>query len=472
MKKLKPLVYVFPVLFTAELVFGFAGTVVMIHGIAIRHILFILSFLSLYSYFFYYLLSRKIPIFSTKRDSYFGGFSKMDVCAVVFELSLIIWMTVIPYIMGTSLNLAKSEVFDSAAIFSLYFPIAFLIKKGEFPMKKFQEFLKWLVFAFAVLHLFFYFGQEYVSNTFINDIFVNIQNLLHGNSITPRVVLGHGGYTRVMFTTSIYLIVGIYLFLKNNARKWYDYVIFVIEILAVLATVTKSVWLGIGIAFIIFAAVSIVYFAVQKNKKGIRNTILISLIVVATVFISDQTFFNHIFTIRMTNAFVTSTDEEESSSKNNGKKSNKTEKEQELEEIDREGAAESNSIKIEQIFVLLDKWTESPIIGFGFGSYVEDYLRSEEAPFSYEMQLFALLMKQGIVGVAIWIVFFVVLFVQQVRNRNKYWPDIFAWGFLVLADVICVQTNPLLISFTGMSVVLYMVLIAVYDTEGKDVKKL
>ena len=33
-------------------------------------------------------------------------------------------------------------------------------------MKKFQEFLKWLVFAFAVLHLFFYFGQEYVSNTF------------------------------------------------------------------------------------------------------------------------------------------------------------------------------------------------------------------------------------------------------------------------------------------------------------------
>ena len=84
---------------------------------------------------------------------------------------------------------------------------------------------------------------------------------------------GHGGYTRVMFTTSIYLIVGIYLYLKNmEYNKWYDYIIFALEILAVITTVTKSIWFGIGISFIVFVVITCLY-----NWKNNKKRVLISI---------------------------------------------------------------------------------------------------------------------------------------------------------------------------------------------------
>ena len=127
--------------------------------------------------------------------------------------------------------------------------------------------------------------------------------------------------------------------------------------------------------------------------------------------------------------------------------------------MDEEGAAVSNQIKIEQMYKLLDKWKESPIWGHGYGSYVEGYLRSEEAPFSYEMQLFALLMKIGVLGLGIWLVFFIVQMIYMFRSKFKNVNNIISWLFLLMVIVICVQTNPLLISFIGMSVVLFMCLI-------------
>ena len=131
MKVVKKIFLLFPLLFMIELIFGFSGTMLIIRGVAIRHILFILTFLSLYGYFFIYLLKNKIKIFSLDKHSYFGSYSWIDILAIVFEVSMILSMTVIPYIMGTDLHMAYSEVFDSAAIFSLYFPLSYLIKQKE-----------------------------------------------------------------------------------------------------------------------------------------------------------------------------------------------------------------------------------------------------------------------------------------------------------------------------------------------------
>ena len=443
---LRKIFLLFPVLFVLELVFGGAGTLIMIHGVAIRHIMFILAFISLYGYMVCDMIQTRTPIYSKIKPSFLGAFTKTDIFAVVFELSMLLSMTVIPYIMGTNLTYAKSEVFDSAAIFSLFFAVSYLIKNNRIYLAKFICFLKWVIAVFALEHVILYFGQESHKH-FIEDFFESVVNIFGGSGVVPRIILGHGGYTRVMFNTSIYLLVGLFIFFYQfNKNKWYDYVIFALELLAMITTVTKSIWLGAAVAFV-FIIIGLVIYGFKINKRIALKAICVGVLSLGFILLMDHLVFDDIVRIRMSNAFAITV-------KNDPGKSEK-------EKLDAEGAVESNAIKMEQIGHLLNKWKESPVIGHGYGSYVEGYLRSEEAPFSYEMQFFALLMKIGIVGLLIWVVFFVIQLIEMIRKKKGQRMHIFAWLFLLIAFVLCVQTNPLLISFTGMSVILLLSLITV-----------
>jgi hypothetical protein len=449
----KNVIFIFPLLFIFELIFGVSGTMIMVGGVAIRHILFILTFISLYGYILFYLIKNKIKIFSTKEGSFLGSFNCMDIFAVVFEISMLMSMTVIPYIKGTNLHYAYSEVFDSAAIFSLYFAVSYLIKEKQIDMRKLMSYLKLLIFIFAVEHLIFYFGQE-MSEGFIEGFFEFFENLVRGHGIVQKVVLGHGGYTRVVFNTSIYLLVGISIFFYNfRGNKWYDYLFFCVEILAIITTVMKSIWLGAGIALIIVIVFGF-FYAINKECKVAIKFVLTGIAAVLLVVGTDSMIFNGIVKVRMSNAFIT--ENITGDDKNI------------LERIDAEGAAESNAIKIEQIGELLEKWKGSPIVGYGYGSYVENYLRSEEAPFSYEMQFFSLLMKIGVIGLVIWLAFFALQFIVMIKIQEKDMIHIIGWLFLLISMVISVQTNPLLISFTGMSVLLFLSLLSVYECCGID----
>lgn len=461
---MRKLAFIFPLLFIFELIFGISGTMIMVRGVAIRHILFILSFISLYGYALFYIIKNKRKIFSLKKDAFLGSFTKIDISAVIFELSMILSMTVIPFIMGTSLQYAKSEVFDSVAIFSLFFAVSYLIKENQIDIRKLISYLKILIFLFAVYHLILYFGQE-MQPGFIENIFKSFNELVGGNGLVPRIVLGHGGYTRVMFNTSIYLLIGFFIFFYEfNKNKWYDYVMFTVELLAMITTVTKSIWFGAGIAFALACAACFVY-SLKKDRRMAVKTVLLVALTGLTIVVSDKLIFNDIVYIRMSNAFVTTVDEDETEESEDSDKGERRKKKA-AKKLDEEGAAESNSIKIEQMGKLLGKWKGSPIIGYGYGSYVEGYLRSKVAPFSYEMQLFSLLMKIGVLGLVIWAGFFVLQFIVMIKKKPRNWLHIFAWLFLLTALVICVQTNPLLISFTGMSVILFLSLISVDESKA------
>lgn len=470
MNVLKKIAIAASLLFCVELILGFTGTMVMVGGIAIRHILFIVAFVGLYAYFVAYLWGNKIKIFSLAKDSYFGSYTAIDVMAVAFELSMILSMTVIPWVKGTNMQYAHSEVFDSAAVFSLFFPISFLIKKNEFKMEKLLSFLKYVIFALAGVHILMYFAQD-ANPDFIFDFFETINKMLNGNSIAPSITLGHGGYTRIIFTTSIYLIVGLYIFLHNlEKNKWYDYIILAIEILAIITTVTKSIWFGIGVGFAVFFVLAI-FINIKNNKEYIAKLGISACFALILIGCSNSLIFDDIVSIRMGNAFVV--DESEEETKTSHKKKYKSEKEEYMAKLDKEGAAVSNQIKIEQVKKLTEKWLESPIWGWGYGSYVNGYLRSEVSPFSYEMQLFALLMKIGIVGIFIWLIFFFVQIIAQIRLGHKYYNSLLTWSFLAISMAVCVQTNPLLICFTGMSIILLISLLSVqhvHDGNNKAVE--
>lgn len=455
---MRKLAFIFPLVFIFELVFGISGTMIMVGGIAIRHILFILSFISLYGYALVYMIKNKKKIFSLRKDAFFGSFTKIDVGALIFELSMILSMTIIPFIMGTSLQYAKSEVFDSVAIFSLFFALSYLIKENQIDIKKLISYLKVLIFLFAAGHLVLYFGQE-MQPGFIENVFEAFNECIGGNGLIPRIILGHGGYTRVMFNTSIYLLIGFFIFFYEfKKNKWYDCVIFIVELLAMITTVTKSIWFGAGIAFIMACVMYFVYF-LKKDQRMAVKTVLLVILTGLAIIVSDKLIFNDIVYIRMSNAFVTAVDEDETEESKESESEEKY-KNKDAKKLDEEGAAESNSIKIEQMGKLIEKWKDSPIIGHGYGSYVEGYLRSEVAPFSYEMQFFSMIMKIGVLGMIIWIGFFILQFIEMIKNGSQNWIHIFAWIFLLTALVICVQTNPLLISFTGMSMILFLSLIS------------
>ncbi len=457
---MKNIIFIFPLLFIFELIFGVSGTMIMVGGVAIRHILFILTFISLYGYTLYYLIANRIKFFSIEKGSFFSSFNWIDIFAVIFELSMLLSMTIIPYIKGTNLHYAYSEVFDSAAIFSLYFAISYLIKEKQIDMRKLLSYLKICIFLFAVEHLVLYFGQE-GNEHFIENFFSTFAELVGGNGIIQKVVLGHGGYTRVMFNTSIYLLIGFYIFFYQfKQNRWYDYIAFAVELMALISTVTKSIWFGFGIAFFVISITFFIY-GLKENKNIAVKAVVMMILTGVFIIGADRLIFGDIVSVRMSNAFIT--EDNESGDVENESMVDKSSKKKKAAKLDREGAAESNSIKIEQMGRLLEKWKNSPIVGYGYGSFVEGYTRSDEAPFSYEMQFFALLMKIGVGGMAIWVLFFIFQFIEMAKIKSCDAIHVFAWLFLLAAIVICVQTNPLLISFTGMSVILFLSVMTVNE---------
>lgn len=112
--------------------------------------------------------------------------------------------------------------------------------------------------------------------------------------------------------------------------------------------------------------------------------------------------------------------------------------------------------RYEQVGPLISAWTDAPLFGKGFGASAS-IVRSEEAPFSYEVTVLALLMKMGAVGLiagallvcGIWLVH--ALPARTLRTRDRAAGLGAAVAFLAAA-----ATNPFLINFVGMSLMSYL----------------
>lgn len=459
MKALQKIVHLMMAILIIELILGFTGKMIIIGGLGIRYWLVILTFIILYGYMLLHMLKTKVPFVGKKKASYFSKYSLVDWCALVFFITLLIWATIVPFFMGTSLDLAQNEALDSIAVFSLYFPISYLLKEKEIDVAFYEKLIKVTIFILALIYIIFYIGQE-INMSFAYIVFDKIKDLLYGYSEAPGIILGNG-YNRVAYSTMVYFLVGICLFFRTEKKKVYDYLFYYIEIIAIATTVTKSLWYGFGIAAVIYGIAFL--YNNRTNKIRIRNCVLLCLTTVLLLVIVNNTLFGNVIYIRLVNSFISgdvnveSTEEEET----------EITEEDILMELDMEGSAMSNNIKLEQTKILLNKWKDSWLIGFGFGSYVEGYTRSTASPFSYEMQAPMLMMQTGLIGLLTWVVLFVSQFVYYIQKKityNKKWT----WVFLLCAFGLMVQTNPLLLSFNGMSMVLFISLLPSVDAMEEE----
>ena len=443
MKKVKIILSIFPILFLIENIFGYNGTMIMVGGKAIRHWLYLFTFLSLAMQFFLCIREEKYKLFSLKEKSYIKELSKFDWCTVALCVSFGIWMVLVPMINNGSLSYAKRDAFDALCILVLYFPLSFLIRKKWYDWKKIEGIIYISVIIQSILHMVFYFGETLISG-FMEGAFV-LWLKVFKDALLPPIILGHGNTARAIFSTSMFLYVGILICLKKilieKQKNKLHYLSLVILTLASICTMTKSIWFGFVGATGLVMLVRLFWERKQFYRKHVIQVVLL---VVAVVLVSDCTVFGGRVMDKVGNAFISSLFGDSDKDKD------------ENEKLEEEASKLSNDLKIKQVEYLLEKWQKSPIIGHGYGAYCEDFIRSEEAVFSYEMLAPALLMKLGIAGLLVWAVYFVAMLLHcYKRSRLGYFT---LWTLVLMSYGLAIQTNPFMFSFAGILTILYLAL--------------
>lgn len=104
----------------------------------------------------------------------------------------------------------------------------------------------------------------------------------------------------------------------------------------------------------------------------------------------------------------------------------------------------SDNIRTEQISALLDTWSNSPVIGGGFGFYAKSLIRDPVNPFNYEVQWVGFLTKFGILGVLFLIGLVLILFAYLLKEKRTL--DNYALAFILLVFIGGGFTNQYLVS--------------------------
>ena len=486
---------------TAELVFGFSGTMITVFGIDARLILFSATFISAYLFCILYLINNHIPLLRPKDNklSLLQQLNLLDFTVLLLFISTLISTFIVPRLTGGSTSLAVKEVVGAFSLLTLYFPIRFMITWEQINFEKCINIFSYLLVGLSSIHIIMYVGLWF-DIAFIDKCFAVWNSVFHG--YTPGIILGNGGYPRVMFGTSYLIPVGIFLILRKMPKlRWYDYVFLAIHTTAILATMTRSIWYGSISGFLLFMTAYVIIQIRSKSYKKLIETVKVVGGLIILVILLNHAVFSGMITVRLQNSFQISTTPATSVSSYSSASQPSAQSDTELQAIegnsssvpaagspqsvnsstsspaavtpsdyyskmDQEGAAISNNIKLEQVKKLLNKWEKSPFFGFGYGSYVENYLRSAVAVYSYEMTAPALLMKIGIAGIFIWILFLAAMFINLLNSNGKsHSLKIAAWLSVFISFFLSLQTNPILFSYTGMSVVLLLAL-STYDHSG------
>lgn len=463
MKMRNKILNIFPFLFLLENIFGYNGTMILILGKAIRHWLYLFTFISLIAQMIIYMYEHKYPLYSKTKTSYITELNTMDYALFALWVSLIIWMTIIPFLNNVDLTLSKREVFDSICMLFLYFPLSFLIKKRVLSFKIIESIIYYSVFIESLLNILLYIGEK-VTPGFITNYFAFLTDIFP-SAVIPPIILGHGNTPRVLFTTSILLFVAMFICLKRIYKqpKFIDWIVYITYLISIMATMTKSFWFGFVIAFLVI----IVYRFIWKRKSFyVKRISIIALVSIATIIISNFIVFDNSFIIRLDHSFNNSLRVNTTISDLNETRImmsidsvpatinyNNSNEEDYRNSLEQEAAIISNNIKIEQTKFLLEKWKQKPLFGFGFGSYCENYIRSQESFFSYEMTLPALMMKEGLIGLSFWVISIALVIYSCFKNHSANYSTL--WLFCFLSFGVAIQTNPFIFSFTGFFVLIY-----------------
>lgn len=472
---MKKLLWLFPILFLIDDILGINGYQFTIFGFGIRIILFALSVGVLCLYCLCVLIQNRYTLWKRipERPRLLDCLKPIDYFVAGFLIINFLWATLIPLVIRGNRLYALND-FSTVLVLVLYFPCVFLIRTGHMEYGKLRKWLMPLLLLLALWHTVMYIG-EVIAPGFYEGYYDFIDIISLGTAVRTDVIFGFG-ITRIIQVTSIFLIPAIFLVLEQFGKKrWYFGVpALALVLFAILITYTKSIWYGI-LAGLLVAMAGILIF--QKDKLTRKQILAFGLALVVFFCIFNFGFLHNTVISRSLNSarpdslsgidqqiadLRSQLDSMQLDPSNPSMDDETWEKLQDqLESLthqrqDVAGTAEANSLRAKQNEVLLDKWSESKWLGFGYGAYAEDCIRNESFPFMYESLIPALLMKLGIVGMLCWGIFVLALVVFAVKALWKKPLHFWCWIGTALAFAMAVQTNPFLFTFAGFSLMLYL----------------
>lgn len=486
-------IWLFPVWFLADDILGTNGYQFTIAGIGIRIVLFCVTCAILGCYCLFVLYKDKISLIPGrgKKPNLFDVLQPLDYVVLFFIFANFIWATVIPVLIRGEQIFALKD-FSTILVLVLYFPLVFLIRTNRLNLRYLETIFYWLTVALAVWHCVMLLG-DMAQPGFYQSYFTFIGEISKGTAVLTDVIYGYG-IVRVIQTTSIFLLPGAFLAIRYVLRGKYIHLIPAsIFVFGMCGTYTKSIWFGFALGIVVYL---IPVFFLCKDKKVKARSVAVLLFTAVVVTALNYTVFDNTIFVRLVNNSRNAEDvaqlqsellqmeaqlAQQSTTKPEAITESTEPSTQETEppvdsldqaDIDRKmnewkdamGTQEANALRSTQIKALLAKWSDSKLLGFGYGSYTTEVIRHSVYPYMYEATLPALIMKIGILGGVVWLFF---ISATTVTACKGFWKkdrnDVFWWLGMAIAYGLSVQTNPLLFTFAGFSILLFLLVVIPKD---------
>jgi hypothetical protein len=291
-------------------------------------------------------------------------------------------------------------------------------------LAQWQRFCKFLV-AVTVLLALAHLGiwALLVADVIPPEAFAVAANLVSpggdGESFLRIVALDGGGF-RVFWSSSMFLLGGIYFLAVTRTRpirvRWL--VALGLACLA-LATTYIRAFLGALAIFVLLAWVLRRFYSARRVQFPIATILGIWIVAIVSVSVAiNPAFLSAIGLAR----------------------------------------AESDVDRVEQAGALLSQFQSHPLVGTGFGSYVYQVIRGADAPFSYELVFYALIMKLGAIGIIVLILILgLALRIAWAQRLAEVRMKEFAmWTAFTTGLWFAGATNPMVTNFVGMTIVVLM----------------
>lgn len=431
--RLSRLLLIFPVLFLVEIFFGEAGLWMHVGSFSIREVLFVLAVLSMYGYAVLYWRSLE--------------FSQVDLTVLLFLAVNVVWGFLVPALHDRSLDLAFAD-FGGVFALLLYFPVAALVRGGvlswEAPRGLFMD----SALLLALLQL-----VIWTLATLRPELMAGTRNFLLEMYGVPEIYIGPmpDGFFRVMPVTALFLIPAFFTLshvLVNGRRPLIAAALLLLVGGGLVVAYSRTFWLAVVLGLAL-ALAGLLLKRHAGTPVAARVSALGRELLPAMVFVAA-------FSLVVAVGALQGSLDGPSAGQPDGEGPASAERAAStLDAQDR-----SVAIKLQQVPPLLTEWRGSPVFGEGFGASAEDFARSEETPFSYEMLAPALLMKLGVVGALLWLAPLIYFLADGIRSAST--PGTTDRGRFAVAGLVAfalaVQSNPLLFNFVGMTLMLFYLL--------------
>jgi hypothetical protein len=390
--------------FSIETILGGPGTWLTFFGVSVRKIFFVVLLAQLITYAAVYkprLISRNF------------------VTWLLFLVFFVIWGLVIPASYNRDISLSFA---DFSPLFGLCI-IPGLASVYECPhaWRKDKRLLLGALSCLALLHISIWILAT-ISVDYGNAIVQSMRHVLEPNVAEGESLL-YLGYTpsgvfRSQWGSSIFLVLGLYFACEkviSHRLTKFSIAILVMQLVAILTTQSRGIVLSIVLALMLYTFGK--KFFPKKIQSGHIFACIISLFLLTFILVP---FYSPEFLSAIG--------------------------------MDREGSDDERAAQLIPIFKRI---IDYPLLGIGFGGSA-DIIRSEQAPYAYEVSMLALYMKLGFLGM-IWVVVLTVCLVYFLLNGVKI-NNLYKKAFSLLyatffAFVFMSNSNPYFSNFFGMLII-------------------